>query len=384
MILHQTGVTEVEKPKVLIGFLSNDKAESVSSLTRVFIDGLNDEFAFIPLRANRRHGNTHQAKLNFLNIYYFAKHLFLWVYLLVRYRPHIAHYPVTSYWSMEKSLLFLKVARWFGARTIGHLHGGAFIDFWKTLSYGRKRYASAEFRRLSAFIALSPGWKEKLIQESIIATEKLFVVTNPLDPEFEKACLSMPVKREGRILLGLGVMDRQKGVFDLIEAAHLAKDQLRHRIMLVGPEREPGIHARLRKRINELGLAEHFEISAGVWGKEKIALFHKTCILLLPSYWENLPVVVLEAAAAGIPSIVSPVGAVPEFFTNEQSALVVNPGDIQGLASAIIDLEKHENKREKLGVAARTTFCSMLSREHSLSALQKTYNSVLHRQKITQ
>jgi glycosyltransferase involved in cell wall biosynthesis len=366
-----------EKIKILIGFLSNDKAESVSGITRVFIDGLGSRFDFIPLHADRNAGKTGQSRFNLVNGYYFVKHLLLWIMLLVRHRPAIAHYPVTSYWNLEKSLAFLRVARWFGARTIGHLHGGAFIEFWQTLSPVRKKLAAAEFRRMSGFIALSRGWRKNLIAASVIDEEKIFVVANPIDPVFEKSCLAMPVARGGNSMLALGVMDRQKGVFDLIEAASLVRERLRYPILLVGPERQPGIYRQIRTELDRRGLADIIRIRPGVWGSDKTALFCGARVLLLPSYRENLPVVVIEAAAAGIPSIVSPVGAVPEYFSHEESALFVNPGDIEGLAGALVQMTENNEKRERLGNAARALFLKRLKRESALESLQRVYESIL-------
>ena len=75
--------------------------------------------------------------------------------------------------------------------------------------------------------------------------------------------------------------------------------------------------------------------------------------MLLPSYIENFPLVVLEAAAAGQAIITTPVGAVPEFFEDGVSALFVDPGNPQQIANAIMRLLRNPGERRRLDHEAR-------------------------------
>ena len=109
---------------VLIGPITCDKAESVGIVNESIINGLGKEYAFVPHIATRGKGMARQGHFNAVNIFYFLKHFIVWLACLVRNTPDIAHYAITSHWNLEKSLMLLRIASLFGAKTVGHLHGG--------------------------------------------------------------------------------------------------------------------------------------------------------------------------------------------------------------------------------------------------------------------
>jgi len=154
----------LDRPVILIGSLTREVG-AISTITKAFIEDLQGKYNFVTHSADRRLGNTSLSNFNAINLYYFFKHLGIWICELAAFRPDIAHYPITSYWNLEKSMIFLKVASIFGCKTIGHLHGGAFIDFWSTLPRIRKIWAFKQLNKLDAFIVLSGGWKERIISK---------------------------------------------------------------------------------------------------------------------------------------------------------------------------------------------------------------------------
>ncbi|MGB5872330.1 MAG: glycosyltransferase, partial [Bacteroidota bacterium] len=256
----------MERPKILIGVLNRCNPGAISTITRAIIDGLSSSYRFIPHTADRSAASTRLSAFNLLNLLYLLRDYLLWVGRLVRYRPDIAHYPVTSYWNLEKSLLFLKTARLLGARSIGHLHGGAFIEFWKGIGSSRKSRSLKQLRRLDAFVVLSEGWRNMVREEVGIEEEHLHVVYNPLDPEFEQEALAMPIDRSGGTILSIGGMGKLKGLFDIVEAARLCGTRTGFRFVLAGPEREPHAVADARERIEEDQLTDFMELGGGVWG----------------------------------------------------------------------------------------------------------------------
>lgn len=85
-----------------------------------------------------------------------------------------------------------------------------------------------------------------------------------------------------------------------------------------------------------------------IQGEAKAAAFRTADCLLLPSLWyENAPVVIVEAAAYGIGVIGSRMGAIPEFITDGGNGLLFTPGDPDALAAAM------RRAMEEEGLAAR-------------------------------
>lgn len=357
-----------------------DQAESVSIVNNAFVDGLSARIEFVPHTITRRFGVQRAERMNTLNLCYLIKQLGQWCGRLLRFRPALAHYAIGSFWNLEKGLFLLKIARLLGARTLGHLHSGGFIEFWKQLSLRRKKKALAELRRLDGFVVLSEAWKQVVIREVGLEPSRIFVVNNPIEREFEDAALQFPIgARGGPVVFALGVMEKAKGVFDLLDAVRQVADRRPVRLILAGQERAPNVYRQIQQRISELDLHAHVTVLGEVRGTEKLELFRQSAVFVLPSYTENFPLVILEAAAAGLGIVTTPVGATPEFFQNGRSALFVKPGDVPALAEAIDDLLQHESKRQELAREARTVFVEQLSRARVMDSLYATYLSVLNR-----
>ncbi len=364
---------------VLIGSLSTTTPGAIATITRAFMNGLGDKYRFVAHYANRKYGGERPSALNPVNLFYFAKHFLLWIARTIMYRPTIAHYPLGSYWNLEKSLLFMKAARLCGASTVGHLHSGAFVTFWKTVPPWRKRMAQGEISALAAVIVLSNGWKDLVHTEVGIDLRRIHVVNNPIDEEFETAALTMSADRQGGYILYLGAFSLNKGAYDAIEAFARTRKSDGWKFVLVGPEREPDGLENARALAGKLGIADRLEILDGAWGNEKIDLFRRASIFFFPSRFENFPLVVLEAAASGMAILTTPVGALPEFFTDGQSALFVPVGAIDALANALDRLIDDPALRKGLGSAARDVFNARLSRARIMASLDTVYQDVLHK-----
>jgi glycosyltransferase involved in cell wall biosynthesis len=364
-------------PVIQVGPVSDDLAESVSEVNKNFMRGLASRYQFVPVLHRRKYGLTTQSQLRLVNAYYFCKHLALWVLILVRHRPDVAHYAVSSDWAMYKGLVFLQVARLFGARTIGHLHSGAFLDFWNALPPRRKAWARRQLCALDAVVVLSDFWRQALLRTMTLPPAKLQVVNNLIDPDFEAAALQLPIDRAPGCFLALGVMSRDKGVLDLLRAAAIARAQVPFNLAVIGPERERGILQEVRQFLREHRLADAVEIRSAVHGQEKLRAFQQSSVLVLPSYYENFSLVLLEGAAAGQGLITTPTGAAPEFFAPTDAARFVRPGDCEGLARAMIELAADPAQRMRLAQAARDVYRTRLARTRILSSLDAVYRAVL-------
>lgn len=363
-------------PKIVIGPITRDRAESVGMVNEAFMRGLEASFTFIPHVAVRPKSDAPAARLNAANLYYLLKHLGRWLWCLARYRPHIAHYGITSNWNMEKSLLLLSLARLCGARTVGHLHGGGFLAFWKSMPNWRRRMARRQLNRLTAFVVLSDTWRQHVTREIGLDAKRVFVVNNPIDPDFEVQALQMPIARKGLNILCFGVMDRQKGVLDIVESAALLPRTSGVKYWLVGPDREVGLTAQVQALVAQKQLQHRVEMLGPAFGERKLQLFTDATILLQPSYVENFPLTILEGAAAGLPMIATPIGAVPEFFQHATSMLMVEPGNAKQIAAAIQELEQSAERRHQLASAAREVFLARLQRSRIMDSMQRVYSSV--------
>jgi len=81
----------------------------------------------------------------------------------------------------------------------------------------------------------------------------------------------------------------------------------------------------------------------------------RASVFCLPSHAEGLPMAMLEAMAAGKAIVVSGVGGIPDAVKDQDNGLMVQPGDAQGLATALARILGDEQERQRLGARARKT-----------------------------
>lgn len=150
-------------------------------------------------------------------------------------------------------------------------------------------------------------------------------------------------------LLFVGEISRAKGVGVLLEAvAHLAHLGYSLKLILVG--QGPEIETLKRQTIPNV------ELDVKGWmshGESFDRLFREADALVLPSFSEGVPRVVLEAMVRATPIIATRVGSIPDVLGQGTRGWLVDAGDAQGIASAVEDLLSNESIRlAKLEAAA--------------------------------
>jgi glycosyltransferase involved in cell wall biosynthesis len=164
-----------------------------------------------------------------------------------------------------------------------------------------------------------------------------------------------PRQPDGRVeLLAVGRLVPKKGFEVLIDAVHRLDFDWRLRIVGDGPLLLQ-LHDAARTaadvdRIEFLGARTHAELPA---------LYHAADIVAVPSVIDvdgdrdGLPNVVLEAMACGLAIVGSDVAAIPTAVEHRVTGLLVEPGDVYGLANALNELAKDSDLRTALGTNAR-------------------------------
>lgn len=186
---------------------------------------------------------------------------------------------------------------------------------------------------------------------------KMTVILNGMDAQPEPAAYEVARRRSdlgwppGRPVVGTVVrLHRQKGVVNLLRAApEILKAFPEVNIAVVGDGPEGGV---LRREARRLSLEGRFIFLGEREGAASImALFD---IFVLPSLWEGLPFVLVEAAALGKPIVATAVDGVPEILEDRKTGLLIPPGNPTALADAVIRLLGDKEAARRLGEMART------------------------------
>lgn len=136
-------------------------------------------------------------------------------------------------------------------------------------------------------------------------------------------------------ILFLGWLEQEKGIFELLEACQ--KLSVRHSFVLRIAGRG---HAENKARnfVAEHNLEEFVTFEGWVHGPQKMKLLECADILVLPSWAEGFPNVIIEAMAAKVAVIVSAVGNVPDIIQHRNQAMIFAPKDISSLTMLIEEL----------------------------------------------
>ncbi|GAA1084004.1 glycosyltransferase family 4 protein [Tsukamurella spumae] len=175
------------------------------------------------------------------------------------------------------------------------------------------------------------------------------VLYNPVPPAAPGAPAPGPDGAARVEALALGRLGVRKGSYDLIaaitELAPAVRDRLH--VTLAGD----GEVAQVRAAAQALGPAVTVRGWAGP--AERDALLAAAEVFTLPSYDEGLPMALLEAMAAGLAPLTTPVGGIPEAVTDGVDGLLVPPGDVPALAAALTRLVEDPALRHRLSDGAR-------------------------------
>ncbi|WP_435257482.1 glycosyltransferase [Thioclava sp. FR2] len=168
-----------------------------------------------------------------------------------------------------------------------------------------------------------------------------------------------PLPDGGPRLVAIGRLSEQKGFGLLLDALEIvAPDIPDLRLTLVGDgELRPQIEA----RIAELGLSRHVHLAGWLDENRVNQALAASTALVLPSFAEGLPMVVMEAMASGRPVIATSIAGIPELVTPECGWLVP-AGDPKALAKAIKDLA--ETPRDRLSIMGQTAHHRVLMRHN--------------------
>lgn len=157
----------------------------------------------------------------------------------------------------------------------------------------------------------------------------------------------IPVPDEPRFVC-IGRLSEQKGHLLLIKAAgQLADEGLAFKLILVGDgELRPQVEA----MIAQLGLQNHVEITGWASNPEVQQQLLASRVMVLPSFAEGLPVVIMEALALSRPVISTYVAGIPELVEPGTCGWLVPPGSVEALADAMrTALQTPIEKLEQMG-----------------------------------
>lgn len=209
-----------------------------------------------------------------------------------------------------------------------------------------------------------------------LPNERLMVIPNGIDvaaweraPSLDLGQFGVPPGR--RIVTFVGRLDAQKNLAWLLKDCHAWFERLPlHDLLIVGEGRE---RAALERLANEQGISQRVHFAG--WREDVARILNSSQLLVLPSRWEGMPNVVLEAMACGIPVVCTEVEGVRELLGPGADGQVVAQGD----AAAMVDRLTHFASNASIAGAAGAANRQRVSQEFSLDAMVRRYQDLYER-----
>ena len=259
-------------------------------------------------------------------------------------------------------------------------------------NHGRLESFPAVLRRFQNWL-INRGLAQRLVvvsrhvqtvaQEEGIFPERVVIIRNGIQPspvpgsqDRDRIRQSPELDLEpGKLLiLNVGRLREQKGQAYLLEAVPLVLE--RHPGMVFAIAGDGPLRNDLEKQARQLGIWDAVRF---LGNREDIPqLLAAADVFVLPSLSEGLPIALLEAMQAGLPSVVTHLEGIEEVIIDQETGLVVPAADSPALAQALTTLLGDSAMRGRLGMNARELIAAEYTVDHMCLQYESLFQSIMN------
>jgi glycosyltransferase involved in cell wall biosynthesis len=228
-------------------------------------------------------------------------------------------------------------------------HGGDLTKFdWGfRQKYEIESVLRSALENCSGAIAIS-SFARRLMEEIGVSQDQIVDIPNGVDLERFRRSSQFVLKshfnldQSKRVILSVGREHPQKAYAAGIRAFSAVAEKFPEaHYLLVGKGT-----ATNQNLCDELNISDRVTFCEGLYGENLVGVYQQADIFFSPSIWEMMPLVVLEAMAAGRPAVVTNVSGSQDLVNSGKNGLVVEAGDIAGMSEALGKVLGDENLRE--------------------------------------
>lgn len=221
------------------------------------------------------------------------------------------------------------------------------------------------YKDVDRYIAVSNFYKQKMI-EAGYPPEQISYLPNYIDAnEFNPKC------EEKGYILYFGRLSEEKGITTFLASAK-KNPEIPHYVVGSGP---------LEEELKEFSVAENVAnvrfLGFRQGGELKALLSESTCVVVPSEWYENCPMTILEAYAAGRPVIGANIGGIPELIDVGVDGLIFQPGNARELSEKISWIWTNRKEAREMGLRGRKKIERDFNAETHYINLMSIYKSVL-------
>ena len=253
-----------------------------------------------------------------------------------------------------------------------HEHG-----YFSTSSRFRRWVIRQLTQKSTKLIVVSNHLKEEFVNRAKIPADKIEVIRNGVDwNSFDQPVQSESLKN-GKFVVGVvGALESRKDPLNFIRAAErILKDRNDIEFWWIG---DGSLFPRVQDYLVEKRLCEKIKL----WGSQPLArpFLNQMDVFVLPSKTEGVPLSLLEAMGAGLPSIATRVGENDSIISNGENGLLVPAENADALSDGITHLLNSPRMRKRFGKQARQFVRNHFSLTNSVDHLVTLYTDLVEAQ----
>lgn len=290
--------------------------------------------------------STYYKKNPFLSMLYFAGALAKFIWIMISNRQiKIIHIHAACRGSFIRKSIIVLLSKLFGKKTLLHIHGGEFKVYYEGSGF-LKSYILYILNTADELLVLSDEWKTYF--DAVTSTQKSIVVNNPvmMPANVDSNMPQVPIS-----ILYLNHVTVKKGIFDIVELFRKNKESFKgiFKLNVAGS----GIELeKFHSLVKEHELEDLIEYKGWVSGHQKDDLVRDCNLFILTSYYEGLPMSILESMAFGKPIISTNVGGIPQIVKPQQNGWLIKPGDVDALEAIFLQIKNDPAVLERYGDAS--------------------------------
>lgn len=352
---------------VIINSPSLDPKVNVSGISSVtqFIISNNKEVDYIHFEVGRKDAESQGPLSRITRIMRNKKE---WKELLQQHKDAIVHYNIPLMKAaIIRDYMLIKVAHRLGMPIVLHIHGGSYVKE-RNRPWYIKKLLKKIFKWSKHVIVL--GEEEKTILKEDFKLKNVISLPNCIDLTEAKKFDRSIAKKEILDILYIGRIEPNKGIDYTFEACKALKSEgIKFHLDFAGKEEVDGQY--IPKFKEEFG--DDFTFHGIVSGKKKINLLKKCDIFLLPSFYEGLPMSLLETMSFGEVPIVTPVGSIPTVVIDNANGILINIKNTRDIVDAIKRLTTDKILYLKLSQKAKEAIIAKFDDKEYIRQLNVLY-----------
>jgi glycosyltransferase involved in cell wall biosynthesis len=293
-------------------------------------------------------------------------------------RPDLCHVTTTLFWATPRDALALVLCRLHGVPTVLHVHASSQIVAWREGLHGLRRRGLDRMLRLADVVLVLSHELEAYLRAELpgLRVARIGNMVEVLEPGASAGPVRvLPERRAPCRVLFVGHRTPKKGLAELAEAVLGLPDC---ELAVVGGEGggaiDPGADRRMQEALARLRAAGRL-VETGELPPELVTdAYREADVFALPSHREGFPNTLLEAMAAGLPCVSTPVGAIPEMLRDGCGELVP-VGDAQALRAVLERLARTPAERARIGDRGRRR----IAERYGIDTVMRQYRALYER-----